>query len=138
MTLKELMAKDLDVFFNLNDFAEMIEIDGVKLPAIVDSNTGNKYEKAFNANKNINSQIRANLHSMNLIGDFITVQFKTSDYTRERGRIPQNLEFVRINSKRYKVENSQDLEGITRLDCYADRDRSPRLPLVGLPPLYEE
>lgn len=36
MTLKEDMVEDLDMFFNLDEFAETITYNGVEIPAVVD------------------------------------------------------------------------------------------------------
>lgn len=131
MTLKESIAADTDVFINFEEFGEVIEIDGVELPAIIIKKTG----ELLKPNISSRNGVQPELHNEPLIGESITVYFKTLDYTREHGRIPQNLEFCRINGKRYKVAVSKDEMGITRLDCTADRMPNPRI--AKLPGLYD-
>lgn len=134
MILKDLIFEDADIFVNLDEFGEMAEIDGVKIRAVIQKNTGEKKNTNI-ASKHEEYYVHPELHNEPLSGDFITVYFKTFDYVKERGRIPQNLEFCRINGKRYKVLISKDEMGITKLECSADRMPTPKM--SKLPGIYE-
>ena len=105
---KDEIKKDLDVFVEDEEFAEEIELDGVKLTGQVISHTAEKsgrLQETFDG-----------LH-----GDFITLYFKTDDYCSARKRIPREGEWAMINGKRYDVMNAADELGITRLICSAYR-----------------
>ena len=135
MNFKESLAQDLDVFIGLEEFAQVIEIDEIKLPAILIEQTGelSKTNVTSRYGKNF---IRTELHNQPLIGNTATVYFKTAEYVAERGRIPKHTEFTRINGKRYRVESATDSAGITRLELTTDTMNTPP-PGVRLPSLYD-
>lgn len=134
MTFKDSLAQDWQTFLNLEEFSTEIEIDDVKLSAVVIKHTGN-VKNANIASKHDEYYIHPEIHNEPLIGDFITVYFKACDYFKERGRLPQNSEFTRINGKRYRVESAKDEMGIMKITCAADRMPIPRM--AKLPGLYE-
>lgn len=136
MTFKESMAQDLNVFLDLDEFGEIIEIDEVKLPAIIIKHTGDQ-KLADIAHKHEGYYIHPDLHGTVLIGNFITVYFKTLDYVKERGRIPKHTEFTRINGTRYKVNESSEEFGMTKLICSTDSMNTPKYSAPRLPGLYE-
>lgn len=138
MTFKDDVAQDsAEVFLELDEFAEIAEIDGVKLPAIIIKHTSD-LELANVASKHEQYYIHPELHNQPLIGNFITVYFKTADYVAVRGRIPKHTEFTRINGVRYQVKRSADEEGITKLICTTDTMNTPPTPkMARLPSLYE-
>jgi hypothetical protein len=133
MNFKESVAQDWTTFINLNEFAETIEIDDIKLSAVIIKNTGDVKNSNI-ASKHDEYYVHPEIHNEPLYGEYITVFFKTADYVKERGQIPKNLEFSRINGKRYKVITSKDEMGITRLDCGAERAPTPKM--SRLPGLY--
>lgn len=134
MTLKELIFLDADIFLNLDEFGEMAEIDGVKIRAVVLRNTGEKKNTNI-ASKHEAYYVHPELHNEPLIGDFVTVYFKTLDYKKECGRLPQNSDSVRIDGKRYKILTAIDEMGIFKIECSADRMPTPKM--AKLPGLYE-
>ena len=135
MTFKESLAQDWRVFIELDEFAEIIEIDEIKLPAILIEHTGD-LATANVASKHEAYYIHPELHNQPLIGNFVTVYFKTADYVAKRGRIPKHTEFTYINGKRYQVTESIDEMGITRLTATADGMNTPPPKKPRLPSLY--
>ena len=129
MNFKETVAADLDVFVNIEEFGEMVNLDGVKLRAVVIKNTGKRSRRSTSIKEHMNPD----LHSIPLIGDFVIIYFRTAEYTRERERIPKYSEFIELDGKRYKVEDSQETFGLTRLECAIDSMNQPR----RLAALYE-
>ena len=127
MNFKETVAADLDVFVNIEEFGEMVNLDGVKLRAVVIKNTGKRSRRSTSIKEHMNPD----LHSIPLIGDFVIIYFRTAEYTRERERIPKYSEFIELDGKRYKVEDSQETFGLTRLECAIDSMNQPRR-LAGL------
>lgn len=113
-TLKEDIKFDnQEVFFDLGEFAEYVEIDGMILEAQVQYRT----EKA----SSLKSESFETLH-----GDYTKIFFRTADYCRKNERIPVEGEFVHINGKRYKVLTSKDEIGITRLAVSSYRQEQLR------------
>lgn len=136
MTFRETLAQDWEVFIDVDEFGEIAEIDEIKIKAIVIKHTAD-LKLADIAHKNKAYYIHPDLHANLLIGKYITVYFKTADYIKERGRIPKNTEFCRINGDRYKVEESIDNEGITRIICVTDAMNTPSPQMARLPSLYD-
>lgn len=100
---KDVIASDnQQVFIDVNEFAEYVEIDGVLLQAQIQYRTERKSA--------LRSETFDGLH-----GDFTKIFFRTADYCGKRERIPVQGEIVHINHKRYVVLTSKDEMGITRL-----------------------
>lgn len=137
MTFKESLADDLTVFIDIDEFGEMSEIDDIKIQAIVIKRTAD-LKLADIAHKNKAYYIHPDLHATLLIGNYIVVYFKTEDYVKERGRIPKHTEFCRINGVRYKVEESADTAGITRIIATTDSMNTPSPQMARLPSLYDD
>ena len=135
MNFKESLAQDWSVFINIEEFGEIIEIDEIKLPAILIEHTGN-LDKENVASKHDAYYIHPELHNQPLIGNFVTVYFKTADYVKARSRIPKHTEFSYINGVRYQIAESIDSAGITRLTATADRMNTPPPKIPRLPSLY--
>lgn len=131
MNFKETVAADLDVFVNIEEFGEWVNLDGVKLRAVVIKNTGSRSRADIVQRTKTGIYLHPDLHSIPLIGDFVIIYFRTAEYTRERERIPKYSEFIELDGKRYKVEGSQETFGLTRLDCAIDSMNQPRR-LAGL------
>ncbi len=103
MNLKDVIAWDnQQVFFNMGEFAEYVEIDGMILQAQVQYRT----EKA--------SSLKSESFEM-LHGDYVKIFFRTAEYCGKNERLPVQGEIVHINRKRYKVLTCKDEMGITRL-----------------------
>lgn len=137
MTFKDYVAQDLNTFLGLEEFGEIVEIDEIKIKAILIQHTGD-LNIANVASKHEAYYIHPELHNQPLIGNFVTVYFKTADYVAKRGRIPKHTEFTYINGVRYRVEESIDEMGITRLIATTDRMNTPPTPQSArLPSLYD-
>ena len=128
MTFKETVAADLDIFVNIEEFGESVTLDGVKLRAVVVKNTGARQRTGTSNRDHMNPD----LHSIPLIGNFLTIYFRTADYTGARERIPKYSEFINLDGKRYKVIESAENLGLTRLMCEIDSMNAPKMKLPGL------
>lgn len=124
MTFEDAVAGDLKVFVGVEEFGEWVMLDGVKLRAVVVKNTGERQKRSTSIKEHMNPD----LHSIPLIGNFLTIYFRTADYTAERERIPKYSEFVNLDGKRYKVIESAENLGLTRLICEIDSMNAPKLP----------
>lgn len=113
MIFRELLAEDAETYFNLDEFAELVIIDEVELPAQFLTHTEKK-----------SSQEKMNFGGLH--GDFAEIFFKTQDYLNYREKIPKQGDYCRINGKRYDVISSADEKGITRLVLSAYRQGIPR------------
>lgn len=105
MTFKEQIAVDLDIFVETDEFAQEVEIDGVKLRAQKISRTAEKSAR-------LNEQFDA-LH-----GDFLTLYFKAEDYPK---KLPAQGAWIICDGKRYDVLSSENELGIAKLICAAYR-----------------
>lgn len=116
MTFKDFLQSDTAVFINLDEFGEIVNLDGAEISAVVTySTTKLKNDKPSSIHK-----IAPSMHARNLVGNSLTIHFKTAEYLAARGRIPKQSEFITFNGKRLKVQEAVTLEGITRLICSKD------------------
>lgn len=136
MTFKDYVAQDLNIFLEIEEFGEMIEIDSIKILAILIQHTGD-LNIANVASKHEAYYVHPDLHSQPKIGKFCTVYFKTADYVSKRGRIPKHTEFCYVQGVRYQVESSIDEMGITKLELTTDAMNTPNLTVSRLRGLYE-
>ena len=114
MTLKDDIASDNDdVFFDLGEFSEYVELDGMIIEVQVQYRT----EKA----STLKTETFQGLH-----GDYTKIFFRTADYCRKNERLPVQGEYVHINGKMYKVLTCKDEMGITRLQVSAYRQEQLR------------
>lgn len=118
MNFKNCLAQDLNTFVNLEEFAETVEIDGVKISAVV-TQTSADSTSLYTAKKQINTA-----RHLKLRGDFLTIFAKTEDLPKTY----KNGEFVEINLTRYKISSVVALHGITKIVCSTDLDKQPPLP----------
>lgn len=110
-TLKDVIKYDAEnVFINLNEFAEYVEIDGVILRAQVQYSS----EKAAGLKMRMFEAVRGELMQP-LHGDYVKMFFRTADYLGKRERLPYQNEYCHVNKKKYKVVSSKNEMGITRL-----------------------
>lgn len=99
MGFKDYLARDLEVFFNLNEFAEMHNIDGREIPAIVDSDitkirSDNKYERYDGIYK----------------GE-VTVYVRAKDFTIR----PVFGQAMRLDGQLYTVVESNEVSGVLEI-----------------------
>ncbi|MBQ6296152.1 MAG: hypothetical protein IJK81_00395 [Selenomonadaceae bacterium] len=114
MSFKDAIYADLDIFVETDEFAELIEIDGVQLPAQVLKHTEEKSQR-------LQEQFDG-LH-----GDFVTIYFKSEPFITERGKLPQKGDWILIDNRRYDVVFSQEELGIIKVVASAYRQPTPRL-----------
>ena len=93
---------DWAIFVETEEFAEEIEIDGVRLPAQVSPISKARSELVRDSYPKLE-------------GDFVELYFRTTDYTETKKRLPRYSEWCFVNGKRFEVISSQDELGITRL-----------------------
>lgn len=114
MTFKETIAADLDIFTDITEFAELIEIDGVELPAQVVPSTAEKSQR-------LQEQFAG------LYGDFVTIYFQSAEYTSVRGQLPVKGNWALIGNKRFDVIETHEQLGICKVIAAAYRQPTPRL-----------
>ena len=132
MTFKDAVNEDLRVFVGVEEFGEWVMLDGVKIRAVVVKNTGSRSRADIAQRTKTGIYLHPDLHSIPLIGDFVMIYFRTADYTGSRERIPKYSEFVNLDGKRYKVVESAENLGLTRLMCETDSMNAPKMKLSGL------
>lgn len=128
------LARDLDTFLNLGEFAEIITLNGVTLKAIVTASTAD-IPRAHSSFGNDRQRLRSSAPP--LIGEHVTINFKTADYLRERERLPKNSESCRVNGDLFHVISSTAEYGLATLVLRAERMNQP-LTTPRLPALYDD
>lgn len=114
MTLKEVIKMDNEVvYLDVNEFAELIEIDGVLLKGQVQYRTERKSA--------LQSESFDGLH-----GDWLKVFFRAADYVGKEGQLPTQGEYIKLNGKMYKVVACKDEMGIVRIVASSYRQEQPR------------
>lgn len=93
---------DWAIFVETEEFAEEIEIDGVRLPA-----------QMMPISKARSELVRDSYPKLE--GDFVELYFRTQDYTETKKRLPRYSEWCFVNGKRFEVISSQDDLGICHL-----------------------
>ena len=110
MTFKEQLAADLDIFVEIDEFAELVMIDGVTLRAQKLSHSAEKSQR-------LSEQFDG------LYGDFVTLYFKRDDYNK---KIPIHGQSIVVDGRRYDVLSSAEELGIVKLVLSAYRQPSLR------------
>lgn len=106
-------AEDWAIFVETEEFAEMVTIDGIELPAQV-----------MPISKVRSERMREQFDGLS--GDFVELYFRTTDYTATRKRLPVYDELTYVNGKRFSVISCQDELGICRLQLASYRQRTLR------------
>lgn len=137
-TLKDDISNlDHEVFLELDEFAEWITINSVKLRAQM-SWVSAERQKPDLAHKNgADFYIHPNLHMAEPYGELLTVVFRAKDYLREKERLPKNTEACYVNGDRFYVKSMQNEFGLVTLALEADRQGVPVKSAMRLPGLYE-
>lgn len=112
--LKDYLDGDFMTFINAGEFAEEIELDKIKIMAVVEHRTAEK-----SGNQNLNYP---GLH-----GDFVEVYFKVSEYEVERQRLMKQGEICYLNGKRYTVEEITNEQGMAHLKLSEYRQNTVRM-----------
>ena len=119
MTFKEILPSDNENILQLDEFARWVKIDGVILRAVAEKSTAQK-----SGNLKLNYK--------GLMGDFLTLYFRTSDYIGKRERLPRYGERVKVYSdewacdKLFNVVSCADELGICTLTLDAYRQNTLR------------
>jgi len=121
MNFKDFLAQDLSTFLNLEEFAEVVEIDGEKVKAVLSRQSAPSL--TYYGKKN---NIDAALHGVKLSGDFLTIYVKAADLVKP----PRNNDFITINGERFSVSSVGTLHDLTKITCAKDADK-PSLPRLN-------
>lgn len=105
---KDLLSVDAAAIMNVTEFAEFLQVNGVLLACQFIASTG----KISSAEKD---------QKEGLNGDFATLYFKTTDYTRKSEKpLPKQGDWIYLQAgnfkKRYRVEVAEDELGVTHLE----------------------
>ena len=106
MKFRKAIDEDLEIFVNLEEFGEEHEINGQIIPCVFQRLTK---EKSGNESRNFDG-----LH-----GDFMTLHFRTILIDP----LPHEGESIRIDGKRFTIDNVEDMIGMTRLILSSYRGR---------------
>ena len=106
MRFRKAIDEDLEIFVNLEEFGEEHEINGQIIPCVFQRLTK---EKSGNESRNFDG-----LH-----GDFMTLHFRTILIDP----LPHEGESIRIDGKRFTIDNVEDMIGMTRLILSSYRGR---------------
>ena len=106
MRFRKAIDEDLEIFVNLEEFGEEHEINGQIIPCVFQRLTK---EKSGNESRNFDG-----LH-----GDFMTLHFRTILIDP----LPHEGESIRIDGKRFTIDNVEDIIGMTRLILSSYRGR---------------
>ena len=106
MRFRKAIDEDLEIFVNLDEFGEEHEINGQIIPCVFQRLTK---EKSGNESRNFDG-----LH-----GDFMTLHFRTILIDP----LPHEGESIRIDGKRFTIDNVEDMIGMTRLILSSYRGR---------------
>lgn len=104
---------DLGIFVNVSEFAEEVEIDGIKCKAQLTEHTADK--------SNRQSETFAGLH-----GQFSELFFMTEPYLEQHKKLPHRGDITIVNGSRYEVIRAEDELGILHLILSAYRSNKPR------------
>lgn len=135
-TFEDDMHYDHDTFLELDEFAEWITLNGVKLRAQMVWVSAER-QKPDLAHKNDAYYVHPELHSPQPPGELLSVVFRAKDYLKEKERLPKNTETCYVNGDRFYVKTMQEEFGIAHLTCEADRQNTPLKSAARLPGLYE-
>lgn len=117
-TFKDFLRADLDTFINLDEFAELAEVNGKTVKAVII-----KSSAPSASSYTVKKQIDPSKH-LQLSGNFITLYVKTADLEK----LPKNGDFIYIDSTRYKVQSAAESFGVYKITCATDLDRPASLP----------
>ncbi|MBQ3441615.1 MAG: hypothetical protein IJG33_00065, partial [Selenomonadaceae bacterium] len=107
------LKDDLPAFVDVSEFAEEVEIDGIKCPAQLSTYTADKSNRL--------SETFAGLH-----GEFEELFFQTEPYLNQHQKLPHRGDIVVVNGARFEVVRSEDELGLMHLILSAYRSNKPR------------
>lgn len=109
---KKILQSDSEIFLNVEEFGEVINLDGLEFKAQLSIKTA---EHSGGSTKNY----------AGLYGDIVELHFKTQEYLEVR-RLPNQGEQVTLNGKKYYVRSSIDYLGIAKLELESYRQGQVR------------
>ena len=113
-TFKDDLADDIcQTFIDVDEFAELVWVDGVLIPCQVVHYTADK--------SNRKNETYEGLH-----GDFTTLFFNAAGYMRKRERLPRHGEEIYINGKCYYVVSVKNEMGMAKIVCSSYRQNTIR------------
>lgn len=108
MTLKEIMKEDLDdVFFDLDEFAEIHDVNGKEMSVMIDGNELGERKKSDRAGK----------HYDGLYTSMILMYVKAEEY----GARPKVGSLIHLDGKAYKVIEAVEEGGVYSITMGANR-----------------
>lgn len=107
-TFKDLVQNELAVFFNLDEFAELQNIDGREIPAIVDTDTLKERPR---------QPADLYLASEGVYIDEVLLFVRASDY----GVPPVVGQHIRLNGELYRVSGCTESMGVLEITLEANR-----------------
>ena len=113
MSFKDAIKADLDIFVETEEFAEVVNIDGIECKAQYLNHTADK--------SNRQSETFAGLY-----GEFSELYFKTEPYLEQHKKLPHRGDTVVVNGERYEVTKAEDELGIMHLILSSYRSNRPR------------
>lgn len=110
MTFKEQIALDnQNIFMNLDEFAEMHNVNGKKIPVQVDTNELIDREKRY--------QFRHSLYADGVFLKEMLIYVKASDF----GKLPAVGRMIMFDGKSYTVSDAIDEDGIYSISMEANK-----------------
>ena len=104
---------DLPIFVELEEFAEMVDVDGIELPA-----------QLMTQSKERSKLVRDQFPRLE--GDFTELFFQADFYSAIKKRLPRVHELCYVNGKRYDVISCENELGMAHLILAAYRQPTLR------------
>ncbi len=108
MMFKDDIKTDLDIFVDVTEFGELIDINGVICKAQLMSHTAQKSARL--------TETFDKLH-----GDFSELYFITGPYVKKKKKVPKQGDWLWVNGRRYDVVYVENELGITHITLSAYR-----------------
>lgn len=113
MSFKEELREDLFTFVAVDEFGEVVEVDGVLCQAQLIEYTADK--------SNRQSETFAGLH-----GQFSELYLVTEPYLKKHKKLPHRGDVVKVDGQRYEVMRAEDELGLMHLVLSSYRANKPR------------
>lgn len=104
---------DLNIFVNIEEFGQVVNIDGVDCPCQLITYTADK-----------SSRLSENFQG--LYGEFTEIFLVLEQYLQVHQKLPHRGDIVVVNGSRYEVVRSEDELGLMHLILSAYRANRPR------------
>jgi len=101
-TFRDFLNDDLNVFFNLNEFAEDHELDGVVVPLVVVETQSNDHVNGFPR-----EQLYA---AQEVFKQLKTIYVKSTDYF-----VPKVDSVITLDNEEYYVDDASEEHGVIRI-----------------------